>query len=242
MLHGPCQSMRFDGPLQKGKLVKRYKRFLADVVLDTGEAVTVACPNTGTMFGLTDVGMTVYLSRSNSPTRKYPHTWELADKPGVGLVGINTARPNFIVEEAIRAGAIPTLSGYGSLRREVKYGANSRIDILLEDGARPSCYVEVKNVTLVRQPDLAEFPDCVTERGMKHLVEMSAMVNSGHRAVMVYLVQCETPGRFTLAHDLDPSYAKAYVKARAAGVEAVALTCSMSTEAVSFKNQIPILE
>jgi sugar fermentation stimulation protein A len=234
--------MKFNGSLQKGVLVKRYKRFLADIVLDSGEAITAACPNTGTMFGLTDAGMTVYVSRSESPTRKYPHTWELVQKPGVGLVGINTARPNFIVEEAIRASVVPALSGYGSLRREVKYGANSRIDLLLEDSAMPSCYVEVKNVTLVRQPELAEFPDCVTERGMKHLLEMSEMVRLGHRAVMVYLVQCETPSRFTLAHDLDPSYAKAYVKARAAGVEAVALTCSMSTEAVCFNNEIPIVE
>jgi sugar fermentation stimulation protein A len=234
--------MKFGAALQKGRLVKRYKRFLADVVLESGEAVTAACPNTGAMYGLTDAGMAVYLSRSDSATRKYPHTWELAERPDVGLVGINTARPNFIVEEAIRAGAIPILSGYGSLRREVKYGANSRIDLLLGEETKPLCYVEVKNVTLLRQPELAEFPDCVTERGMKHLLEMSEMVRRGHRAVMVYLIQCQTPARFTLAHDLDPGYAKAYVRARAAGVEAVALTCSMSTEAVSFKTEIPIVE
>jgi sugar fermentation stimulation protein A len=234
--------MLYKSPLTRGKLLKRYKRFLADVLLDTGETITAACPNTGSMLGLTEVGNLVWLSRSESPTRKYPHTWELVEIPDIGLVGINTGQPNHIVTEAIAADKIADLKGYAGLRNEVKYGENSRIDILLEDKARPPCYVEIKNVHFFRKPGLAEFPDCVTERGTKHLVELSNMVRAGARAVMVYLIQCQKPSRFALAGDKDHTYFNEFKKARRAGVEALALTCYVSTSEITVDRTIPILE
>ena len=234
--------MLYKSPLVRGKLLKRYKRFLADVLLDTGETITAACPNTGSMLGLTEAGNTVWLSRSESPTRKYPHTWELVEIPDQGLVGINTAQPNHIVTEAIAAGKITELKGYASLRNEVKYGQNSRIDVLLEDAAHPPCYVEIKNVHFFRKPGLAEFPDCVTERGTKHLVELSNMVRTGARAVMVYLIQCQKPQHFALADDKDRTYFNEFKKARKAGVEALALTCHVSTSEITVDRAIPILE
>jgi sugar fermentation stimulation protein A len=234
--------MQFKTPLIRGKLLRRYKRFLADIELDTGETVTAACPNTGSMLGLTGRGNPVWLSRSDSPTRKYPLTWELVEIPGIGLVGINTGRPNHIVTEAVIAGQIAELAGYANLRNEVKYGQNSRIDILLEDPANPPCYVEIKNVHFFREPGLAEFPDCVTERGAKHLVELSNMVKAGARAAMVYLIQCQDPSRFALAWDKDRAYFNEYRKARAAGVEALALTCRVSTSEITVDRAIPVME
>jgi sugar fermentation stimulation protein A len=234
--------MRFSAPLRRGRLVQRYKRFLADIVLDSGEAITATCPNTGSMLGLCDPGLTVYVSRSDSPTRKYAHTWHLTEKPGIGLVGNDTSLPNRIIEEAVASGAIVELAGYGTLRREVKYGENSRIDLLLSDAGKPDCYVEVKNVTLIRQPGLAEFPDCPTERGAKHLREMSAMVAKDHRAVMVYLIQCASPTRFTLTRDLDAAYVEAFLAARKAGVEALAFTCHLSLDSITLKEQVPVID
>ena len=234
--------MRFDKPMLRGVLIRRYKRFLADVALDAGATVTAACANTGAMLGLTEPGSLVWLSVSRSPTRKYPHSWELIDLPGHGLTGVNTGRPNAVVAEAIAAGALPTLAGYASLRREVRYGRNSRIDLLLEDAARPACYVEVKNAHLFRQPGLAEFPDCVTERGRKHLVELADMVRQGHRAVMVYLIQCGAPRRFALAPDLDPQYVEFFRLARQAGVEALAVTCHVTPEEIRVAGTIPVEE
>jgi sugar fermentation stimulation protein A len=227
-------------PLHKATLIKRYKRFLADVLLANGDQVTAACPNTGTMIGLTTPGMTVYLSHSTSPTRKYAYTWEMTDRPDIGLVGINTARPNAIVEAAAKAGAIPALQNYSSFRREVKYGANSRIDLLAEGSGLPACYVEVKNVTLYRQQGLAEFPDCKTDRGTKHLHEMAEMVNQGHRALMVYCIQGGDARRFGLTTDLDPTYAKAYAAAKAQGVEAIALTCHVSLKSIQVTGALPV--
>lgn len=233
--------MRFPSALSPGKLLKRYKRFLADVILDTGKSVTAACPNTGAMLVLNEPGSTVWLSRSDSPTRKYAHTWELVEIPGKGLVGVNTGLPNRIVAEAIRGGLLPDLAGYGSLRHEVKYGRNSRIDMLLQGGG-PDCYVEVKNTHLFRTPGLVEFPDCVTERGRKHLDELAAMTRAGHRAAMVYLVQADFPQACSLAADLDPAYVKAFVTARNAGVEAFALCCKVTTTEITAVRAIPVLD
>ena len=184
--------MRFPSALERGRLLQRYKRFLADVALDSGETVTASCPNTGSMLGLTAPGSRVWLSRSDSQTRKYAHTWEMVEADlghGPALVGINTGHPNKLVAEAIASSRIKTLTGYQTLRREVRYGEASRIDILLEDARKGRCYVEVKNVHLMRQAGLAEFPDCVTERGAKHLRELAAMAAEGHRSVMVFLIQ-----------------------------------------------------
>ena len=235
--------MQFSRPLIRGRLVQRYKRFLADVDLDSGDRVTATCPNTGSMKGLTTPGAIVWLSESDSPTRKYRHTWEMVETDlgeGTVLVGINTSHPNALVAEAINAKKITQLSGYSRLRREVKYGVNSRIDVLLEHEGRPPCYVEIKNVHMMRTPGLAEFPDSVTERGAKHLLELSNMVRSGCRAVMVFLVQRGDTRRLSLARDVDPKYGAAFDAATAAGVEAIALRCALTPEGISFDKVIPI--
>lgn len=235
--------MKFSTPLVRGRLVKRYKRFLADVILDTGEEVTATCPNTGSMMGLAMPGAAVWLSVSASPTRKYPHTWEMVETDlgrGPVLVGINTNHPNRLVADAIAADAIPEVSGYATLRREVKYGVSSRIDILLEDPQKGLAYVEIKNVHLSRQDGLAEFPDSATERGAKHLAELGAMVAAGHRAVMVYLIQRSDAERFSLAADIDPRYAAAYEVAREAGVEALAYACHLTPESIALTRPVPI--
>lgn len=236
--------MDFPTPLVTGRLAQRYKRFLADVVLDDGRTVTASCPNTGAMLGLTTPGSRVWLSENDSPTRKYRHAWELIEADGgcgPTLVGINTGHPNRLVEEAIRAGFIPDLAGYATTRREVRYGDSSRIDLLLEDPARPPCYVEIKNVHLMREAGLAEFPDSVTSRGAKHLDEMARMVAGGARAVMVYLVQRADAQRFRLARDIDPTYGAAYDAARRAGVEAIAWTCRLTPERIVVERAIPIV-
>jgi sugar fermentation stimulation protein A len=234
--------MLFKSSLMRGTLIKRYKRFLADVIMDTGETITAACPNTGAMLGLTTPGLKVWLSRSDSVTRKYPHTLEIIERHDVGLIGINTVHPNGLVEEALGVNKIPDLAGYTSIRREVKYGENSRIDLLLEADARPPCYVEVKNVTLYRHPHLAEFPDCKTERGEKHLREMTEMVRQGCRAVMIYCIQGGQPTHFTLTPDLDLSYFNSFVAARTAGVEAIALTCQVSPDKIEITGTVPMLD
>ena len=181
--------MRFDTPLIGGRLVKRYKRFLADVELETGETVTAHCTQPGSMMGLVDPGLRVWLSRSDNPKRKLKYSWEIVEVDigaGPALVGVNTGLPNRLVAEAIEAGAIPELTGYAELKREVRYGENSRIDILLTAEGEPPCYVEVKNVTLMRTPGLVEFPDAVTTRGAKHFRELAQMVGRGNRAVTVF--------------------------------------------------------
>jgi sugar fermentation stimulation protein A len=236
--------MKFPSPLLHGRLVKRYKRFLADVTLDTGETVTASCPNTGSMMGLSSPGLGVWVSHNDIATRKYRHTLELVEVETGGTlhrVGINTGLPNRIVTEAITAGLIAPLAGYANLRGEVKYGANSRIDILLDDPAKGICYVEIKNVHLLRKPGLAEFPDSVTSRGAKHLDELSQMVADGHRAVMVYLIQRGDADRFSLAADLDAAYADAFARARAAGVEAIACRCSVGPTGIVVDGLIPIV-
>lgn len=236
--------MKFPTPLVRGHLVRRYKRFLADVELDSGETITATCSNTGSMLGLATPGAPVWLSVSDSPTRKYAHTWEMVEADlgqGPTLVGINTNHPNRLVAEAVTAQAIPELTGYATLRREVKYGVSSRIDLLLEDPAKSPAYVEIKNVHLSRTAGLAEFPDSVTERGTKHLGELASMVEAGHRAVMVYLIQRADAERFTLAADIDPRYAAAYVEARAAGVEAIAYACTLTPEEITIARSVPII-
>ena len=235
--------MQFPAPLLRGKLVQRYKRFLADVVLDSGETVTATCPNTGSMMGLKEPGLTVWLSTSDSPTRKYKHTWEMVEADlgkGPTLVGINTGHPNKLMAEAVEAGRIKELTGYANLRREVKYGKNSRIDLLLEDPAKGLCYVEIKNVHMMRKAGFAEFPDSVTERGAKHLAEMSDMVREGHRAVMVYLIQRNDAKSLSLARDVDAGYGEAYDKAVKAGVEVIAVRCKLSTEAITVDKTVPM--
>ena len=234
--------MQFPSPLLQGTLIQRYKRFLADVHLDSGETVTATCPNTGSMMGLKEPGQRVWLSTSDSPTRKYKHTWEMVETDlgsGPALVGINTNHPNKLVAEAVVAGRIKELAGYATLRREVNYGKNSRIDLLLEDPARGLCYVEIKNVHMMRKAGFAEFPDSVTARGAKHLAEMSDMVRAGHRAVMVFLIQRGDAKSLTLARDVDAGYGAAFDLAKAAGVETIAVRCTLTGEAITVDKTIP---
>ena len=235
--------MKFPVPLVQGRLVRRYKRFLADVVLDSGEEITAHCANPGAMLGLVAPGNRVWLSRSDKPGRKLPYSWEVVEAEfgrGPEFVGINTVHPNLIVAEAIKAGFFAPFAGYSSLRREVKYGRNSRVDMLLEGEDLPPFYVEVKNVHMMRRPGLAEFPDSVTVRGAKHLVELADMVRGGARATMIYLIQMRADS-FDLARDIDPKYAAAFALARAAGVEAIAATCDVSPNAIEITGSVPIL-
>ena len=231
--------MKFHAPLVRGTLVQRYKRFMADVVLDTGETITAHCANSGAMAGLKAPGSIVWLSPAANPDRKLRYSWELIEADG-DLVGINTAWPNHIVAEAIKAGAIEALSGYATLRQEVKYGKNSRIDILLEDPERPPCYVEVKNVHLRRDGTLAEFPDAVTERGAKHLVELGDMVEAGHWAVMLYLVQRMDCDRFAIAADVDPAYDRGLRVARERGVEVLCYACRLTTDEITVDRALDL--
>ena len=231
--------MHFPDPLIRGTLKRRYKRFLADVELEDGSLVVAHCANSGSMLGLKEPDSEVWLSPARNPDRKLRYTWELL-RFGDGLVGINTHLPNALVADAIEDGTIPELGGYETLRREVKYGKNSRIDILLESDGKPRCYVEVKNVHLMREESLAEFPDAVTARGTKHLVELSDMVAEGSRAVMMYLVQRVDCSTFSLANDIDPTYAAAFAKARAAGVEVLCYTCTITTEGIDVSHPLPL--
>ena len=226
--------------LVEGRLVSRYKRFFADVLLADGSAVTAHCPNPGAMLGLKAPGSRAFLSTSTSPTRKLPMTLELVEADGT-LVGINTGRPNDLVAEAIADGTIAELSGYGRLRREVAYGTRSRVDILLEDGPGAPVYVEVKNVHLRRTPGLAEFPDSVTARGAKHLAELAAMVANGARAAMVFLIQRGDVEALAVARDIDPVYGQAFDVARAAGVEMLAYACRVSPEEIVPERAVPIV-
>ena len=237
--------MKLPSPLLTGTLIKRYKRFMADVELEDGTTVTAHCANPGSMMGLAEPGTTVWLSKSDNPKRKLKFSWELLQVDlgaGPALVGINTSHPNRIVGEAIQSGNIAELAGYENQRAEVKYGKNSRIDILLESEGAPPCYVEVKNVHLMRQAGFAEFPDSVTARGAKHLDEMADMVAQGARAVMVYLIQRNDADRFGLAADIDPHYVERYRSARAAGVEALAYCCTLDPqEGIEVDRVLPLV-
>lgn len=236
--------MRFPAPLIPATLIRRYKRFLADVVLDGGETATVHVANPGAMTGLAAPGSRVWLSRSPDGKRKLPLSWELVEADfgrGSELVGVNTGHPNRLAAEAIAAGLIPELAGYGSARREVKYGRNSRIDFLLEAAGRPPCYVEIKNVHLMREAGLAEFPDCVTARGARHLDELAAMVQGGARAVMLFLIQISSASCFALARDIDPAYAARFDRACGSGVEALAYRCAVSADGLEVASRVPMV-
>lgn len=231
--------MRFPTPLLRGRLIKRYKRFLADISLDDGRAVTAHCANPGSMLGVAIEGAPVWVSEHNDGKRKLPFSWQLTEIDGV-LVPINTSNPNRIVEEALTERAIPELSGYAGLRREVKYGEKSRIDFLLEDPRKGRCYVEVKNVHLARTAGLAEFPDSVTARGAKHLRELVFVKGAGARAVMIFVVQRSDCRRFRPAADLDPAYAQTLHDAVAAGVELLCYDCEVSTAEVVLRRAVEI--
>ncbi|WP_139976108.1 DNA/RNA nuclease SfsA [Ochrobactrum sp. CGA5] len=231
--------MIFQTPLVTGRLERRYKRFLADVTLDDGRFITAFVPNTGSMLGLTAPGSRVWLSVSGAPHRKHAHTLQIVEADNT-LVGVNTGLPNRIAEEAILNCLIPGLAGYASLKREQKYGRNSRIDLLLDDGPRQRAYVEVKNVHFIRTLGLAEFPDTVTARGAKHLDELVDVVAAGHRGVMLFIIQRNDCSRFSISGDLDPTYARAFERARANGVEAWAVRCHITDNSIDAAELVPI--
>jgi sugar fermentation stimulation protein A len=237
--------MRFKTALIPAELKLRYKRFLADVVLADGTALTAHVANPGAMTGLAAPGSKVWLSKSDDPTRKLAYSWELVEVDfgdGVELVGVNTAHPNRLAEEAIAAGAIAEIAGYERCRREVKYGAKSRVDFLLESTVKPSCFVEVKNVHLMRERRLAEFPDAVTARGARHLDELAAQVAVGQRAVMLFVIQIGSATRFRLARDIDPAYGAAFDRARLAGVEAYAYRCRLTGTGIEIVERVEMEE
>jgi sugar fermentation stimulation protein A len=231
--------MRWPTPLIPARLVRRYKRFLTDVVLDGGDEITVHCPNPGRMLGLDAPGSKVWLSRASNPARVLPHTLELVEADG-GLVGINTMHPNRLVEEAIAAGRIAALTGYEVIRREVRYDERCRIDLLLRRSGHPDCFVEVKNVHLKRSAG-AEFPDAVTARGAKHLGALARQVAGGARAVVVYVVQRTDCADFHIARDIDPVYDASFSAALAGGVEALCYACEIDLAEVKLAAPLPIV-
>ncbi|MDD3354006.1 DNA/RNA nuclease SfsA [Zoogloea sp.] len=232
--------MRFDPPLQEGRLVRRYQRFLVDVTLPDGRTVTAHCPNTGSMQGCTVAGSRVWLSPASNPARKLAWTWELVEvAPGV-VVGVHTGRSNGLVREAIEAGRVPALAGYDRIRPEVKYGESSRIDLLLETEGGPSCYVEVKNVTAAVEGRTGFFPDAVTTRGAKHLREMSAMAAAGYRAVLVFCVQRGDVEVVRPADHIDPAYGVALRDALTAGVEVLALGAIPSPGGITLQRVVAV--
>lgn len=231
--------MKFPTPLVPGTLRRRWKRFFSEVTLETGETVTAHCPNPGAMIGLAEPGMRVWLEPNDDPKKTLNYGWRLVELPGGHWAGIDTAVPNRVVKEALTAGEIGELAGYGTVRPEVKYGEKSRVDFLLSGPGLPDAYVEVKNVHLHREGDLAEFPDCVTARGARHLAELSAMIGEGHRAAMLFLVQRTDCGRFAVAGDLDPAYAAAFARARAAGVEILCYGTRIDREGVTLADRLP---
>ncbi|WP_417430317.1 DNA/RNA nuclease SfsA [Kiloniella sp.] len=231
--------MKFDAPLIPGKLIKRYKRFLADVELTDGTIVTAHTTNTGSMLGLIEAGSPVWLSESDNPKRKLKYTWEIG-AAGETAVGVNTSVPNKLVVQEISAGNIPRLTGYTAIKREVKYGQNSRIDVFLQAEDKADCYVEIKSVTLSRASGVAEFPDAVSARGTKHLQELGDMVQEGHRAVMFYLVQRSDCTVLAPAKDIDPVYADALKVAMTRGVEVIIYSCDVTPEGIHLDKALEL--
>jgi len=228
--------MTFNRPLIPGKLIKRYKRFLADIELESGEFITAHCPNSGSMKTCAIPGWKVMLSESDNPKRKYRYTWEMVHNEKC-WIGINTIVPNIIVEEAIKNNIIPELSGYDEIKREVKYGENSRIDIYLKND-QEICYVEVKNVTLVEDDGNYYFPDSVTSRGLKHLHELMEMKKQLHRAVMLFVIQRSDGKNFKPASHIDPKYAEGLKLAYENGVEILVKQADVSPKEIIIQNNV----
>ena len=230
--------MKFQTSLKHGRLIKRYKRFLADVELESGEQTTIHCPNTGSMKNCAEPGFGVWFSESDNPKRKYPYTWELAEDFEENLIGINTNNANKLVKEALLAGLVAELSEYGDVASEVKYGdENSRIDLLLTEAGLPDCYVEVKSVTLLEN-DRGLFPDAVSSRGQKHLRELAKMASLGHRAVLFYCVQHTGIKNVSPAFEIDPAYAKLLTAALSEGVEVLAYGCAISSTEIKLSDRV----
>ncbi len=232
--------MKFSNTLIKAKFIKRYKRFFSDHILENGQVVTAHCPNTGAMTGVAKEGITSWLSESNDPKRKLKWTWELTQENDT-IVGVNTHNPNKIIQEAINNNKIKELLNYKTLKREVKYGVNSKIDIFLQDENKVNCYVEIKNVHLSREKGLAEFPDGITSRGTKHLKELAIVAKNGDRAVMLYLIQRNDCSYFKIAEDIDIEYGKAFIDALNAGVEVICIDTILNTSEINIGKKIKLL-
>jgi sugar fermentation stimulation protein A len=230
--------MRFQTELVPARLIRRYKRFLADATLTDGREITAHCANPGSMMGLAEPGSKIWLEPNDDPKKKLKFGWRLVDHENGHFTGVDTSVPNRALKDALNTQAIPELAAYTTVRPEVKYGQSSRIDFLLSADGLPDAYVEVKSVTLSRAPELAEFPDSVTARGAKHLAELADMARAGHRAIMLYLVQRTDCQRVTLADDIDPTYAKAFKDARTAGVEVIALGTDITPQAIEISNSL----
>ncbi|MDN2480276.1 DNA/RNA nuclease SfsA [Vibrio agarivorans] len=236
--------MKFDPKLESATLIKRYKRFLADITLPDGSMRTIHCANTGAMTGCADEGDTVWFSTSDNPKRKYPNSWELTQKPNGNVIAINTIRANQLAVEAINNGVITELQGYETLRTEVKYGQeSSKIDILLEDNQRPSCYIEVKSVTLLdsEQNGQGYFPDAVTTRGQKHLRELIEVANSGQRAVLLFTILHSGIEKVSAAHHIDAKYDYLLKQAQAAGVEVLCYKAQLSPQTIQLQKAIEFI-
>lgn len=234
--------MKYDKPLISATLVKRYKRFLADVIMQNGDEITVHCANTGAMTGCAEPGSKVWLYKSDNLKRKYIFSWELVElcNPS-GFICINTARPNQVVEQGLLAKKIPELAEYESVRREVKYGEGSRVDFLLTQENLSDVYLEVKSVTLHLGEDLGAFPDAVTTRGQKHLKELMTIKKSGARAVLLFCVMHSSIQQVTVADHIDPKYAELLEEAVAAGVEVYCYSVEMSEDQLVMKSRLPLV-
>ncbi len=233
--------MRFQTPLEPARLIRRYKRFLADIRLEGDDReVTAHCANPGSMTGLAEPGMRIWVEPNDDPKKKLKYGWRLVDHENGHFTGVDTSQPNRALRAALMACEVPELAAYHTVLPEQKYGTNSRIDFLLKQDRLPDAYVEVKSVTLSRQTGLAEFPDSVTSRGTKHLNELSQMVRLGHRAVMLYLIQRTDCTAMTFASDIDPVYAAAFTAARTAGVEALAYSCHITPDSIDLGRITPI--
>lgn len=233
--------MRFQTELVPARLTRRYKRFLADCVLEgSGSEIIAHCANPGSMMGLANPGTRVWLEPNDDPNKKLKFGWRLVDHENGHFTGVDTSLPNRALRKALIAREVPDFAAYSMVRPEVKYGQNSRTDFLLSEAGLPDAYVEVKSVTLSRQPGIAEFPDSVTTRGAKHLGELAARAAAGDRAIMLYLVQRTDCTAFTLAEDLDPAYSAAFRSARDAGVETYCLGTNISPRGVEISEPLEI--
>lgn len=233
--------MLFTPPLQSARLIQRYKRFLADVIMPSGETLTLHCANTGAMTGCATPGDTVWYSTSDSLKRKYPHSWELTETAAGHWICVNTLRANALMRAAIEADAIPELSGYTRLSSEVKYGTeNSRIDLLLQGETRAACYIEVKSVTLL-QHGRGYFPDAVTARGQKHLRELQGMVENGQRAVLLFAVLHSGIQQVSPARHIDPRYAELLLQAQQHGVEILCYSAALSPDGIDLGRALPLI-
>jgi len=238
----PCTFiMKFENALVPATLVKRYKRFLADVIMQDGRSLTVHTPNTGSMLGVSDPGSRIWLRDTRDPQRKYRFSWEMSETQHGVLVGVHTGLVNSLVEEAIRNGVVRELQGYAQISREVRYGVErSRIDLLLSDPAQGYCYVEIKNVTAVDASAQAMFPDAVTTRGQKHLRELSAMVKAGHRAVIFFCIQRNDVCGFRPADEIDPDYGALLRAAQAQGVLVLAYKANVTPQQITLTEPVPV--